>query len=82
MDPSTITQLVLNVGVCGTIVLLNVWQSHKREDRLSSRIDTLEEFIKQELLSVISDQKSALERNTTAFEEFEDVLRKTHKEGL
>jgi len=64
----TVIQFVMQVGVPSTICLYLVWQSVKREERMSARLDALEQFNNVELVKLV--QKSTDEhtnsRNTLA----------------
>lgn len=50
-------ELAREIGPMACVMLFFVWRDYKREDRLESRVDELNSFVRDELMT-------ALQRNT------------------
>ncbi|HWL09372.1 MAG TPA: hypothetical protein VNQ76_13270 [Planctomicrobium sp.] len=68
MDFSAIAQLVASVGIPGALTVFFVWQGNIREQRMGSRIDTLETFIRTDLAQQNDTVTEVLRRNTDALD--------------
>lgn len=57
------------VGILASLVGFFVWQSWKREERLSARIALLEQFVESRLIGLIEATTTALNHSTKALEQ-------------
>lgn len=63
--------LVQNVGLPITLVLFFVWTTHQREQRLETRISSLEEFQKTVLVDTVKANTESNRNNTTALNDLQ-----------
>lgn len=57
-----------DVGVMAGIVIFFIWTAWKREERLSTRITRLEQFVEEQLIQVLDQANNHLKLNSTALE--------------
>ena len=67
--------LIQQFGLPVALTLFFVWQGTEREKRLCARLDTVEDYIKDELVTLIQDYNATVQRNTEVMEEFEQWFR-------
>ena len=63
---ATVIQLAQQFGLSVALVLFFVWQGNKREKRMSDRLDSVEDFTRDKLTSVVEDNTSAMRDVTSA----------------
>ena len=68
--------IITEIGVVASIAVFLVWTTWAREQRLSKRVTTLEEFLTDKLLYVIKEDVQAKAENTQAVKELTSALKK------
>ena len=66
--------VIRDFGVLATMVFFFTWASWKREERMSTRVSSLEDFNQNELLEVVKTTAKALSDNTNALDKLRNVL--------
>ncbi len=66
--------LIKQYGPFFVAVIFFIWRDWKREDRLSKRINTLEDETRNVLLPLVKDCTSVISRNTFVMERLEKHL--------
>lgn len=69
-------QLVRMYGPFFVAVIFFLWRDFKREDRLSKRIDVLEDEQRHVILPLVKDCSAVIAKNTTVMERLEKFLDK------
>ncbi len=53
-------EIIKEVGPYAAVMLFFIWRDYKREDRLERRVDTLNEFVRVELMEALEKTNTAL----------------------
>ena len=53
-------EIIKEVGPYAAVMLFFIWRDYKREDRLERRVDTLNEFVRVELMDALEKTNTAL----------------------
>jgi hypothetical protein len=72
-------ELCKQYGPLFVAVIFFLWRDWKREDRLSRRINTLEDEQRKVILPLVKDCTSVITKNTTVMERLEKMLEHHHK---
>jgi hypothetical protein len=75
---ATALELCKQYGPLFVAVIFFLWRDWKREDRLSKRINTLEDEQRHVILPLVKDCTSVITKNTTAMERLEKMLEHHH----
>jgi hypothetical protein len=67
-------ELVKAYGPFFVAVIFFLWRDWKREDRLSKRIDVLEDEQRQVILPLVRDCSAVISKNTTVMERLEKLI--------
>jgi len=60
MEPFSFTEILREVGPFAAILLFFVWRDYKREFRLEERVDDLNKFVRDELMSALKRNNEIL----------------------
>ena len=63
---NALAQVATSVGLSATLILFFVWQGWKREERLLTRVEHMEDYTREILVGVVKDTTAAITDNTTA----------------
>ena len=63
MGTEVLTQLAANFGPLVGIVLFFIWRDWRREDALSARVEKLEDYQRDTLVSLVDRSTTALSQN-------------------
>ena len=74
MNEVGLLQAVTEVGDPAALVVLFVFWSWKREEKLTSRVTESENYIRQELLNMIQRTVHAMEDNTVAYRQVIELV--------
>ncbi|WP_254509867.1 hypothetical protein [Anatilimnocola floriformis] len=74
MEFADAIQLVKQFGPFFIAVLFFLWRDWQREDRLSKRIDHLEDEQRQVIMPLVRDCSAVITKNTTVMERIEKYL--------
>lgn len=72
MDPLSLLELVKQFGPLAVAFFL--WRDFKREDRLSSRINQLEDEQRNTILPLVQECAAVISRNTSVMERLEQTM--------
>ena len=53
-------EIIKEVGPYAAVMLFFIWRDYTREDRLERRVDTLNEFVRVELMDALEKTNTAL----------------------
>lgn len=67
-------ELVRQYGPWFVAVIFFLWRDYRREDRLSKRIDLLEDEQRNTLLPLVKDCSAVIAKNTDVMERLEKML--------
>ena len=76
MDFGTTLELVKSYGPFFVAVIFFLWRDFKREDRLSSRINILEDEQRHVILPLVKDCSAVIAQNTAVMTRLEQHLYK------
>lgn len=68
-------ELCKQYGPMLVVVIFFLWRDYKREDRLTSRIDMLEDEMRKVILPLVTDCSEVITRNTAVMERLEHHLK-------
>ena len=64
-------EIIREIGPFAGIMMFFVWRDYKREDRLETRVDELNSFVREELMTTIN-------RNTEALAKWKTEISREH----
>jgi hypothetical protein len=67
-------QMIRDFGILTVLVFFFTWASWKREERISTRVTTLEQFVSTELMTCVKTSTEALKDNTNALNNLKEML--------
>lgn len=69
-----IKQSILDYGILAGLVIFFVWQGSKILDKTNNRLTEVENYVKHELSSIVSDVSGVVQKNTEVMERLERFL--------
>lgn len=78
MDFDNALAIIRQFGPFFLAVVFFLWRDYKREDRLSRRIDELENEQREVVLPLVRDCTAVISKNTTVMERLENFLDRSY----
>ncbi len=68
-----LVEVIKQAGPIAAIIIFFIWRDWKREERMFSRIEVLENFVQNSLLTLVQKVAETLQQNTKALERLEKL---------
>lgn len=66
MGPDVLVQLVLQVGLAAALVIYFVWQGGKREEKYEERLQSIQDFTQETLVTLVTNSTEASNKLTSS----------------